>query len=65
MNALQTLDVNWGPRSDYVLRHPVVLEDMSEQGLRSLYGCREAGQREETAGLRKPIHNDQYRGVAL
>ena len=46
----------------YILRHPVVLEDVCKQGPRSLKGRRETGQREETTGLRKTIHNDQDHG---
>ena len=53
------------PIRNYILRHPVVLEDVGEQGLHSLWSRRETVQRKETAGLRKPIHNDQDRGVAL
>ena len=45
----------------YVLRHPVVPEDVCKQGFRSLYGRKETGQREETTGLRGIIHNDQDR----
>ena len=53
------------PIRDDVLRHPVVPEDMGKQSVRSQQDRWETGQRDETTGLRKPIHNDQDRGVAL
>ena len=49
------------PIRNYVLRHPVVPEDVGKQGLRSLQGRRETGNERR----RQDFENDQDRGVPL